>query len=416
MELQRDQISAIIQTLNVPPVLGRASFTRQASGQSVVSGSYVPEVDALRCLAMTSVIAVHCGLFPVGWMGVWLFFVISGFAVTTSLFSEKHASRSLWNRVGDFYLRRALRIWPIYFGYIAIAALFILAFRPIGDLAEMPWLVTFTQNIKMIIETYAPGTCWGGFGHLWTISVEQQFYLIFPLLLLLPSRLLRSLALLAVVALAPIVRCATGQWSLAHGYDALHAAFAVYAFAPAHFDAFAAGSLIALFRREIAANPIYANVAAIVAIGVSILYLTSYALVDFRLSGHVSIGILRNILSGVLFGQGRQIWVYYVPTSLSLALLMSILTKRKNLIKICQIRGLQAIGRISYGGYLYHIVVLMILTSVVPAFAKAITGPSTYLVHVALFICAYVMTIAIARLSYDYIELPLGSLGHRQPR
>lgn len=52
------------------------------------SSVYVPEVDALRAIAMTAVIAFHCKLMPFGWMGVWLFYVVSGFSVTTSLSPE----------------------------------------------------------------------------------------------------------------------------------------------------------------------------------------------------------------------------------------------------------------------------------------------------------------------------------------
>ena len=118
------------------------------------------------------------------------------------------------------------------------------------------------------------------------------------------------------------------------------------------------------------------------------------------------------------FGQGRQIWVYYVPTSLSVALLMSILTKRKHLIKnLSNSRAAGRSARISYGGYLYHIVVAHDPYERRPGFCKI----NHWTLHVSsscrTFLSAPMsVTIAIARLSYDYIELPLGSLGHRQAR
>jgi peptidoglycan/LPS O-acetylase OafA/YrhL len=414
MNLQRGQMRSIDGLSTIAPASSTAFFAERSIADTSVPGAYVPEIDALRCVAMTAVIAIHCGLFPFGWMGVWLFFVVSGFAVTTSLFSAKHVGRSIWSRMGTFFARRALRIWPIYFAFIAVSALFILAFRPVGDLAELPWLLTFTQNIKMIIESSAPGTHWGGFAHLWTIAVEQQFYLVFPLLLLLPGRGLRSLALIAVILAAPVIRYATGAWSIAHGHDPLNAAFAVYAFGPAQFDAFAAGSLIALFRREIAANRRYADIAAVIALLVSAVYVLAYAVINFRLSGHFSVGVFRNILSGILYGQGREIWAYYVPTSLGVALLMAILVRRERLLRLCRFPGLQAIGRISYGGYLFHVPVLMILGSLVPPFDGPVTGASTYLVHIALFVCAYLATVVVASLSYRYIEQPIHRVSQRK--
>ncbi|HTI00599.1 MAG TPA: acyltransferase, partial [Acidisoma sp.] len=336
MDLQPGQTRRIGEWSTISPVLSPATFAEQASAVTTVPGAYVPEIDALRCLAMTAVIAIHCGLFPLGWMGVWLFFVVSGFAVTTSLFSAKHAGRGTWSRMGTFFARRALRIWPVYFAFIAVSVAFVLTFGKASELAEVPWLLTFTQNIKMIIETYAPGTYWEGFAHLWTISVEQQFYLVFPFLLLLPGRSSRSLALIAVICAAPLVRYATGAWSVSHGHDALSAAFAVYAFGPGHFDAFAAGSLIALFRKEIAANLRYAQIAGVIALGVSALYVLAYAVVNLQLAGHFSVGVLRNILSGILYGQGREIWVYYVPVSLSVAVLMGILVGKPSLLRLCR--------------------------------------------------------------------------------
>ncbi|MCB8877318.1 acyltransferase family protein [Acidisoma silvae] len=378
------------------------------------ASAYLPEVDALRCLAMLAVIAIHSGLFPFGWTGVWLFFVISGFAVTSSLFSAKHAQHSVTRRIVNFFARRAFRIWPIYFGYIAVSAIFILAFRTPGDLAEVPWLLTFTQNIKMIIESYAPGTVWGGFAHLWTLSDEQQFYVVFPFVLLLPNRRLRTIALVGVILLAPVIRYAVASWSLDQHYDALHAAFAVYAFGPGHFDAFAAGSLIALYRQEIAANIRYAQVAAVVALAISVAYVLTYVLVNIRLSGHVSVSDTRNVLSGVLFGQGRQIWVYYVPTSLGVALLMGILVRNSALLRICNLPGLQAIGRISYGGYLYHVPVLMILGALVPALSPPITGASSYLAHILLFFATAALTVFAASLSYQYLEQPFNRFAQRR--
>lgn len=399
------------ETATVEGVAGCLTHTGGSAVSSAVPAAYVPEVDALRCLAMTAVIAIHCGLFPLGWMGVWLFFVVSGFAVTTSLFSAKHNALGVWHRIGTFYVRRALRIWPLYFIFVAANVIVILALGNYSALQEVPWLVTFTQNIKMIIESYAPGTAWNGFAHLWTLSTEQQFYLAFPILLLLPSRRSRTLVLLGVIVAAPLIRYGTGCWAVAYGFDDLRAAFAVYAFGPAHFDAFAIGTLIAMYRHEITQNRRLAPMAAILALAITAIYTLTYMLINFTLIGGISVNLTRNILSGIIFGQGREIWAYFVPVCVSGAILVGILAGDPRCLRVCRLPGLQAIGRISYGGYLFHVPVLMILISLVPAFGRPVTGELSYGVHILLFFCAYLITVGAAWLSFTYVERQLSRLG-----
>jgi peptidoglycan/LPS O-acetylase OafA/YrhL len=392
-----------------PGTTGSTRAGRPAAPARVPSG-YVPEVDALRCIAMTAVIGIHCGLLPIGWMGVWLFFVISGFAVTTSLFSAKHHASGAWSRVGTFYARRAARIWPIYFLFIAANVVAILVLGDYGTLRQVPWLLTFTQNIEMIIATYAPGTAWDGFGHLWTLSVEQQFYLVFPFLLFLPGRRSRSVMLLAMIAAAPLIRYLTARWAVGHGFDDIHTAFAVYAFGPAQFDAFAIGCLVAMFRQEIAQNKRIAVWAGALAAAITLAYVTTYLIVNLTIIGHFSVGIMRNVLSGIAYGQGREIWGYFVPDALAAAALIGILSGEPHLLRICRLPGLQAIGRISYGGYLYHLPVLMILGGLVPAFGARVSGPASYAAHLLLFVCAYALTVGVAWLSFRFIERPISAL------
>lgn len=407
---------AVNEMTDVQTLSGAVIRAGQPAASSAVPSAYVPEIDALRGLAMTAVVAIHCGLFPMGWMGVWLFFVISGFAVTTSLFSAKHRTAGVWSRMGTFYVRRALRIWPIYFLFVAVNVLVIMALGEYGALQEVPWLMTFTQNIKMMIESYAPGTCWSGFAHLWTLSTEQQFYLVFPLLLLLPSRHTRAIALLCVIAAAPLIRYATARWALAYGFDDLHTAFAVYAFGPGHFDAFAIGTLIALYRQEISQDRRLAQLATIVALATMSAYGLAYVIINAVLIGHFSVGVVRNIASGVLYGQGREIWLYLVPVYASAAVLMRILAGDRHCLRVCGLPGLQAIGRISYGGYLFHVPVLMILINLVPAFSRPVSGVFSYGVHILLFAAGYVMTIAAAWTSFTFLEQPFSRLGRRIAR
>jgi peptidoglycan/LPS O-acetylase OafA/YrhL len=378
------------------------------------SGLYVPEVDTLRALAMTGVIAFHCTLFPMGWMGVWLFFVISGFAVTTSLFATKHGARDQWGRIGSFYIRRALRIWPIYFAFVGANVVVLLALRRFGALQDVPWLLSFTQNLKMIFTVYPPDTAWPAFGHLWSLAIEQQFYLIFPFLLFVPGRRARSLVLLGALLLAPFIRLGVGYWAASRGWDSERIAFAVYAFGPAHFDAFAIGALIALFRTEITRDRRLSIAMAGFVTAVSVAYVGTYVGIGLADAGHLSVAVLRNIVSGILYGQGREVFVYLVPTGISAVILMGILAGERHCLRLCRLPGLQAIGRVSYGGYLFHIPVLMILTAAVPLFTAPVTGPFSYLCHIGLFICAYPITVGAAWISYAYFEQRFSRLRWRR--
>src|ERR1700721_2430840 len=143
-----------------------AGAKRMLSGTEPVASrrAYVPEVDALRGLAMTAVIAFHCKLMPFGWMGVWIFYVVSGFSVATSVLSRERLSVSRSQEIGRFYIRRMLRIWPLYFGFVGLNVVVLEAMGNKAPLEDLPWLLTFTQNLKMILVDYLPKANWPAFG------------------------------------------------------------------------------------------------------------------------------------------------------------------------------------------------------------------------------------------------------------
>jgi peptidoglycan/LPS O-acetylase OafA/YrhL len=150
-------------------------------------------------------------------------------------------------------MRRTIQIWPIYVLFILANVIFLFA---IGNHAPLADLLTFTHNFRMMPVDYdATGGGWPAFAHLWTISVEEQFYLVFPFLFpfLVRSRL--QLAPWAFVAAGPLIRFWFSGVAEGMGRGDEHAAFAVYVFSPGHFDAFAMGALLALNRDRITASP-----------------------------------------------------------------------------------------------------------------------------------------------------------------
>ena len=167
----------------------------------------IPSLDGLRGLAIIGVLLAHLGL-PrspyVGWAGVNLFFVLSGFLITGILLRTK-VQPAYFQR---FYSRRVLRIFPIY--YLVLIGLILLYAAQGKPLLSGIWYLTYTQNIPLglTFESYrqVPFSEW--FGHTWSLAVEEQFYLIWPLAVwwLSPPKLLRlCLGMVLVTVLFRIV-------------------------------------------------------------------------------------------------------------------------------------------------------------------------------------------------------------------
>jgi peptidoglycan/LPS O-acetylase OafA/YrhL len=143
-------------------------------------------LDLLRALAISLVFLFHYSFYqhPVwmerfsgfGWCGVDLFFVLSGFLISNQLFAEWQNKERISLKV--FYLKRAFRILPPYF-FVLLIYIFVPSFHEREKLAPLWKMFTFTQNYGQNIQDY------GTFSHAWSLCVEEQFYLIFPLLLIL---------------------------------------------------------------------------------------------------------------------------------------------------------------------------------------------------------------------------------------
>ncbi len=229
------------------------------------SRTRIPALDGIRGLAVLLVVFYH--FIPeeaaeasvlwrwahLGWVGVDLFFVLSGFLITGILIDDRDKP----NYFRNFYARRTLRIFPLYYlvlfaTLLAVPAL-VIAFgiEPTGpkgfgkawkDLAEVranqAWLWLYVSNFGAVFR----GIDWKGFAHFWSLAVEEQFYLIWPAVVLWikPSQLSRTCLFLIVAAF--LTRCAT----LALGQGTL----ACYFLTPCRIDTLAFGAWIAVAYRS----------------------------------------------------------------------------------------------------------------------------------------------------------------------
>lgn len=206
----------------------------------MLAGSRLPALDGLRALAIAVVMAYHGGLPVPGDLGVTCFFVLSGFLITWLLLKEqaKHGEISL----RDFYLRRVLRIIPAYAAYVLVTALYT---RWRTGEGWDPWLtlsaVTYTTNYYNAVHGHAPTPL----SHTWSLAVEEQFYLFWPLALLALMRLPRKRAMQALVGVigAVMVWRSIAYYGLGTGTAYVYNCFET------RFDCLAVGCLLALATR-----------------------------------------------------------------------------------------------------------------------------------------------------------------------
>ena len=90
--------------------------------QPAVSDDRITEIDGLRAVAMTIVVAHHCGLLPFGWVGVWIFFVISGYVISRKFMRQGYSNKPAAKQYVTFISRRFWRIVPVYLLYLSVCA------------------------------------------------------------------------------------------------------------------------------------------------------------------------------------------------------------------------------------------------------------------------------------------------------
>ncbi len=216
-------------------------------------GTHHAALDGLRGVAVLMVLAFHflhvdgqggtvegalLSVSRAGWAGVDLFFVLSGFLITGILLDARGGP----GYFRAFYARRVLRIFPLYYAYLAVLFLVLPLFLPSLDVKPetQGWLWAYLGNVLFARE--------GGFqaspytGHFWSLAVEEQFYLAWPLLVwMLPRRRLAAVCLGLVVA----------AFALRLGiHRTTFNSTAAYVLTPARMDALALGALVAIAARE----------------------------------------------------------------------------------------------------------------------------------------------------------------------
>jgi peptidoglycan/LPS O-acetylase OafA/YrhL len=363
-----------------------------------ISQGRIPELDGLRGMAILLVMVGHYFSVPgigaasllngywfrLGWTGVDLFFVLSGFLIGGILLSARDSP----NYFKTFYARRFFRIIPLYYAWILIYVILsvtagnYLSTRvgsvqkvDISILAHLLFLQNFHEFLKGSVSFW-----W--FSSTWSLAVEEQFYLVAPLLVKYLSRRALAIVLVCVTLCAPVLRFAVlknfseGPWL-------------AYRLMPCRADSLAVGVLAALLWNNPRARA----------------WLETHALILY--------GLVAALFAGVAY-----LWRYHSDPLLPLtqtagytwlalffaALLLLVLSRRKSLLSALMRLGfLRDIGGVSYCIYIIHTAVFlfchMLLLHALPVVTDGRAAEVTLL--------AAFITYVIAKLSWKFFERPL---------
>jgi peptidoglycan/LPS O-acetylase OafA/YrhL len=352
---------------------------------TITTKHYYPALDGLRGIAILLVVLLHnfgfMNYFFFGWLGVDLFFVLSGFLITNILLDTLEKPNFLRN----FYIRRVLRIFPLYY-FILIICLFIIPAIPgLGyDLSyyikNQAWEWTYLQNWLFVFkEPYGTKMLL----HTWSLAVEEQFYLVWPATILL---IRKPKILLAVVFATLIIVLITRFliW-IYHIEDLAYAS--LYTFT--RIDGICIGCMVALLMKI--NQPFLKKytpmiVLLMAAINFGFYFINgshSFTLPYLAFAGYTTFAVLFGIL------------VYE-----------AVLAESKWIQFFLNIRILKFFGKISYGLYVYHWPVYILLFSFFTNLFITTMNISVRIAEISSGIVVTFVGIIISIISYRYFEKP----------
>lgn len=342
--------------------------------------SYRPELNGLRAVAVSIVVVQHWlqPTFPLGEVGPSLFFVLSGYLVSGIIWKYQAslgAPGKWWRRVSVFYVRRSLRIIPLYFLVLLGCALL-----PLATVREHPgWFLLPGANLLLYrMQGWADGV-----GHFWTIAVEEQFYLLWPLVLGLVGRRLWPLLGLAAAAWA-----FRAWWSITSGLGMVHLLL------PASLDLFALGAVLSLAENQ----PWLARVARgpyvlLAWLGWIVMRLWP-GIGYWAVAWEVSQGTWLTVANFLTIG-----WLLRVPAA-------------ARWLGLCH-PLLQWVGLRSYGFYLCHLPLLVLWQRLVYHFTPSAAGRVTLLGPLLVLLVLGPVLLTLSAAAWHFVEAPINQFKNR---
>jgi peptidoglycan/LPS O-acetylase OafA/YrhL len=336
---------------------------------------YIPAFDGLRAIAVGMVILIHAA--PVqcqgGWVGVDIFFVLSGYLISSILLRERDNTGHI--SLSSFYARRALRLFPALFTMLGLYVVVALVAMPhvrmhltaaaAAALYAMNWVLAF-----MPLDGAAVG-------HTWSLSIEEQFYAVYPLLLLGLTARVRSrvrLSLLLLSGALLVTFCRALLWT--NGYSAARLYHG--------FDSRADSLLIGCALSVVLASGRYAP------------RLFAWASPAWPLAA-------AGLLAVLLTTKWSATWLYMggftaIAVMAAVVITQVVSPEPGHLQRLLALPPIVAIGKISYGIYLWHYPILRYVPTVLMS--------RLHIGHMLAICIAVAMSIIVAALSYRFIEAP----------
>ena len=355
---------------------------------------HIKGLDTLRAFAVFFVLIQHKGvwfddtapngrfikevLIPDGGGGVFLFFVLSGFLITSILLAQRTDDGSAKGGIiKNFFIRRTLRIFPIYY----LLLLFLYAIDYTGLKEDLPWHLTYTTNIRCYLTN-----SWNSFSHAWTLSVEEQFYLLWPwLIIFTPGRYLKHVFFSAIaIGIASTWYCMTIKGHMAP--------FLVFNC----FDSFGIGGLLAYAQT----NEKYAAY-----FDKAIKWVGSLALCIYL---YWKVGMF---LHWEVYG---LVFLKTIDSVMAVCIISAVIKAKPSRFRryFLENRFLNFVGRISYGIYLYHYVYNALayyqLNDLLDKITREHASLNALVIDPHFYYWLHVgMIIAISAASYYLIEQPI---------
>jgi peptidoglycan/LPS O-acetylase OafA/YrhL len=358
---------------------------------------YRPALDGVRAVAVVAVMLFHGTLVPGapfrvdgGFFGVDVFFVLSGFLITTLLVEEYQRSERI--SLSSFYARRALRLLPAL--ALVLAVVFVYSSLDLSDgvahlvHVEALWTALYGLNWYFVVE-HNPLLTLLHLGHAWSLSIEEQFYLVRPIVLLGLLRLRLSAKLLVTTALVGAAASAVAMAVVARNG--------------------LAGEFHALYGTDTRAQALLLGAALGLAAVNGMLPVRTATRAAVRVAGWAAAALLLLVFAGA-FGSRSGSFLenggYTLVALAAVALLAQLLLVPRGLIaRSLAWTPVRAVGRISYGLYLWHLPLFLVLD-------EERTGLSFW----PLLIVRFVATFAAATASFFLVERPALRLKRRFER
>ena len=358
---------------------------------------YLPSIDSLRALAVLAVIIYHVDVnyLPGGFLGVDLFFVLSGYLISSLIIKEfrKTGTVNLYN----FYIRRARRLLPAVYFMITVGLVVMVLFNEVllrkshldaifGYIYSSNWWYIFHK-----LDYFDSFGAQSPFKHLWSLAIEEQFYMIFPLLFLLVNGKKKS---------------KDGTYKLNKNFLYVVLGLILVSLI-AHILLFDINNISRIyFGTDTRAFSLLVGVVGAILYPMERLH-SKVTPQQNMIYSVVSLASIATLITVMVYTSEYNTWLYrggfLLVAILGLIVIISSGKQHTLMSKLLSFKPIVFIGKISYSLYLWHFPILVLTTPV-----SEIGNPNIFFV-----ILRIVLTFAVAIVSYVFVETPIRKLGFK---